>query len=115
MTQHIELIDIVQVDDVTFADAHVACGFLLEIVGKHLLHGSQIHAYRSTHVVGHQDVCIVAVGLEAHNLRDINTQQFVARIEIEPFLCHGSPIFIYGPTSSELTELLLLGLSLRTW
>ena len=88
--QHIHLQHIVHIHNETLADTskkHVAT---MHVCFQCLEHLRQIHAHFTLQFVGQHDIGIVAIGFKINDVRHIQTKQFVAGIEINQVLLHGS-------------------------
>ena len=78
------------VDDEPLADTHETIAFVANLFGKGFLHLAEVHTDGGFQLVHHDDICIVAAGLEIDNLRDIYPLQLIAGIEkyVVFYYCH---------------------------
>lgn len=83
LAEYCYLIDVIQVDDMSLADAGKHCGSLFEACAEQGLHLRQVHTYRSLHLVVENDVGIVAIRLEIYYFRNIHSEEFISRVKIE--------------------------------
>ena len=68
LLQHIDLVDILHIDDETFANTHKCFVTRAQLFCQSILHLTKIHTDGSSELVNHNNIRIVSVSLEIDNL-----------------------------------------------
>ena len=81
LLEDVDIVDELHIDDKSLANAHEYLGIVADLGCNRTLHVPKVHIDFGPQLIDHNDICIVAVGLEVDNLRDLYPLQFVARIK----------------------------------
>lgn len=85
---YVNLIDIVHIYDEPLANTHELFGILTQLCSQRFFCMGQIHRNTNLLFVGSNYISIVPVPLKIDNFLNIQSDKFIARVEIDPLLRH---------------------------